>query len=297
MAAGGDSTTLLLGAEGMLGRAFQRELASRGVPFVALSRTDLDLADSESVAGGVPHGTPLVINCAAYSDVDGAETDEAAATRVNGEGAGLLAAACRDAGATLLHFSTDYVFDGSGSEPYLPDHPRAPINAYGRSKALGEELIERSGCDHLVVRTSWLYAPWGKNFVLAMRRLLAERDTVRVVDDQHGRPTSAEHLAGASLDLLGAGRRGMAHITDGGQCTWCGLSREIAEHVPHAAAIEPCTTEEFPRPAERPRYSVLDLAATERAIGPMPCWRDHVRAVLATLESETSATAGAQTNG
>ncbi len=259
----------------MLGRAWHELLERRGVPFRALGRPELDLAEPATVER-LDGDYAAIVNCAAWTDVDGAESREEAARRVNAVGVAALAQRARALGATLLHYSTDYVFNGRGETPYRVDHPRDPVNAYGRTKAEGEEAIERSGCRYLLIRTSWVYAPWGKNFVLTMHRLTAERDTLRVVDDQRGRPTSAEHLAAASLALLERGATGTYHVTDGGACTWCGFTREIARLAGHACDVQPCTTAEFPRPAPRPAYSVLDLSKTEAMIGPMPDWRDNL---------------------
>jgi dTDP-4-dehydrorhamnose reductase len=157
------------------------------------------------------------------------------------------------------------------------------VNAYGRSKAGGELAIHRSGARHLILRTSWLYAPWGNNFVRTMFRLTAEKDTLKVVDDQRGRPTSALHLAAASQRLIEADAEGTFHVTDGGQCTWCDFTREIARQAGHDCDVQPCTTADFPRPAQRPAYSVLDLASTEAILGPMPPWQDDLTTVMITL--------------
>jgi dTDP-4-dehydrorhamnose reductase len=180
----------------------------------------------------------------------------------------------------LVHYSTDYVFDGSAARPYREDDPVAPRSAYGRSKAAGEEAVARIGCRHLIVRASWLYAPWGGNFVLTMLRLLAERREVRVVDDQRGRPTSAEHLAEATARLIGAGATGIHHVCDAGECTWCELAIEIASRGRVPGVVAPCTTAELRRPAPRPAYSVLDLGRTEALIGPMGAWQDHLQTVI-----------------
>ena len=196
-----------------------------------------------------------------------------------------MAERCRVVGAKLLHYSTDYVFDGTASEPYRTDHPRSPVNAYGRSKALGEELIERSGVEHLLVRSSWLYAPWAKNFVLTIRELAKARPNLRVVDDQRGRPTDSRKLAEVSLALTEQGNRGVFHVTDGGECSWFELAELIAEVVNPDCRVEPCTTDEFPRPAARPAYSVLDISATERVVGPLIPWEARVRDVLACLDN------------
>jgi dTDP-4-dehydrorhamnose reductase len=278
-------TLLLIGADGMLGQAWQAVLKHAGVSYQGLTRATLDLAEPTSIEAAVTPGVRTVINCAAWTDVDGAEDHEAQATAVNGQGVGCLARRCAEIGAVLLHYSTDYVFNGQATEPYATDQSRAPINAYGRSKAAGEQLIEQSGTPHLIVRTSWLYAPWGKNFVSTMRRLMQEQERLTVVNDQRGRPTSCQHLAEVSWQLLNQAARGIYHATDGGQCTWFDLACQIREALDADCTIEPCTSEAFPRPAKRPAYSVLDLSATERALGPMPHWSDNVEAALKQMEA------------
>lgn len=282
------SPILLIAPRGMLGRAWHELLTARGLDFDALGRPDLDLTDPRHVARIDPRYR-MVINCAAWTDVDGAEADEAGATRLNGEAVGRLADRCRAISATLVHYSTDYVFDGRASSPYRTDHPRSPINAYGRSKAAGEAAIEASGCDHLTVRTSWLYAPWGRNFVRTMARLTRDKDAMSVVHDQRGRPTSCEHLARTSIAIIERGSRGFQHITDAGECTWFEFTVEIARQLGHPCTITPCTTADFPRPAQRPAYSVLDLTETQAALsgagsGWPPPWQTSLSDVLRRLE-------------
>ncbi|HEY8426817.1 MAG TPA: dTDP-4-dehydrorhamnose reductase [Sandaracinaceae bacterium] len=276
------SEIVVAGADGMLGRAWMALLEARGIPARALVLPDFDLTKRETVERAVHRGARAVIVCAAYTDVDGAETNEELATAINGTGVGWLVERCDALGVPLVHYSTDYVFDGRGRVPYPVDHPTAPLNAYGRSKRVGEEHVLRSG-RHLLIRTSWLYAPWGKNFVLTIAKLASERGELKVVNDQRGRPTSAEHLARASLALFEGGARGTFHVTDGGECTWFELAREVAAQVAPSCRIVPCTTAEHPRPAKRPAYSVLDLRETEARIGPMPDWRENVASVLARV--------------
>ncbi len=275
---------VVTGAGGMLARAFRERAASSDslIPSSArfLDRGTCDIADADAVARAIGPGVDLVINCAAYTNVDGAETDEAAATRINGEGVRVLAARCAEVGATLAHFSTDYVFDGGATTPYPTDCPRAPLGAYGRSKLAGELALEASECDWLCLRTSWLYAPWGKNFVLTIAKLAREKESLRVVHDQRGRPTSCETLAWITERMLVGGARGMHHATDGGECSWFEFAREIAARVNPACRVEPCTTAEFPRPAPRPAYSVLDLSRTEGVVGPIPHWREALARTL-----------------
>jgi len=270
----------LIGADGMLGRAWEELLQARGVEHVATTIEDLDITDANAVAKVVTLGVKWVVNCAAYTLVDAAEEHEALANEVNGHAVGRMAERCKAVGAKLLHYSTDYVFDGTATKPYRTDHPRSPVNAYGRSKALGEELLEQSGVEHLLVRGSWLYAPWGQNFVLTMRDLAKSRDRLRVVDDQRGRPTDSRRLAEVSLKLAEAGHRGTFHVTDGGECTWFELASLVAKIVNPDCIVEPCTSEEFPRPAPRPAYSVLDVSATEEAVGSLIPWEHRVRDVL-----------------
>ncbi len=275
----------------MLARSFreriERDESSLPSDTRFLDRAGCDIADTRSVVGAIARETDLVINCAAYTNVDLAETEEAAATRINGEGVGVLAARCAEVGATLVHFSTDYVFDGRASLPYAVDHPRDPLGAYGRSKAAGEEALEASACDWLCLRTSWLYAPWGTNFLKTIARLAKERDALKVVNDQRGRPTHCDTLAAITEAMVTSGARGMHHACDGGECTWFDFATEIAARVNPGCRVDPCTTAEFPRPAPRPSYSVLDLSLTEAAIGPIANWKRPLADALDRLERET----------
>ena len=198
---------------------------------------------------------------------------------------GALAAHARRTGSLLVAFSTDYVFDGAATSPYTVDHPRAPINAYGRSKAAGEEALEAAGAAYLNLRTSWLYAPWSKNFVRTIAAAARTRPVLRVVDDQRGRPTSTRTLVDTTLALVARGARGTLHVTDQGECTWHGLATEVARVVAPGCVVEPCASSEFPRPARRPAYSVLDLAETERLLGhALPPWQASLASVLEVLE-------------
>ena len=267
-------------------------LSAHGIDWVGTGRGVLDLGDVRSVrregAEWVPRGG-LVINCAAWTDVDGAERDEAAAMMVNATGVAELAGVCRERGARLVHLSTDYVFDGVGTRPYRVDDPIAPINAYGRSKAQGERMVVGSGCEHLIVRTSWLHAAWGKNFVRTIAGLCLTKPEIKVVSDQVGRPTCCWQLAGATLALVRRGAMGIVHVTDGGEATsWHGFATEIAACVRRrwgrAASVAACTSAEFPRPAKRPAFSVMELAGTEAMIGARPDWRIGVAEVVGTME-------------
>jgi len=278
------SEILVIGADGMLGRCWAELLTARGIDHASTTIADFDITDPAAVEHFVRPGTQWVVNCAAYTLVDAAEEHEDLAHEVNGRAAGRIADRCKAVDAKLLHYSTDYVFDGTASKPYPIDHPRSPVNAYGRSKSLGEELIQRSGVEHLLVRSSWLYAPWGQNFVLTIRQLAKTRRSLRVVDDQRGRPTDSRKLAEVSLSLADRGSRGIYHVTDGGDCTWFDLAALIAKVVNPDCDVQPCTSDEFPRPAARPAYSVLDISRTEALVGPLIPWEARVRDVLARVE-------------
>lgn len=275
---------LLAGAGGMLGRAWRAMLDAQCTPYTTASREQLDFLKPDTIDRFVDDRFDLIINCAAYTNVDGAETDSASAQMINGEAVARLAKRCAATGATLVHYSTDYVFNGQATTPYTIGQQREPLNAYGISKAMGEQAIEDARCRALVIRTSWLYAPWGGNFVRTIAKLAGQRPTLRVVNDQRGRPTSCEHLADASLRLLRAKASGIHHVADGGECTWFDFASEIVRLRGAACQVDPCTTAEFPRPAKRPAYSVLDLAVTERIIGTMPHWRDNLKHVMDHLE-------------
>lgn len=287
------SETIVFGAGGMLGGAWRAWARETVAALRCVDVDSCDIRDAEAVARAISPGARWVINCAAYTNVDGAEADEPTAMEVNGRAVGILAECCRRVGATLVHYSTDYVFDGAATAPYRVDAKRRPVNAYGRSKALGEELLEASGCDYLMVRTSWLYAAHGNNFVRTIARLSGERESLRVVSDQVGRPTSADQLVRTSAALLRAGARGAYHATDGGQCSWHEFAVAIAARTAPACRVEACTSAEFPRPAKRPAYSVLDLSETERIIGSLPHWRTSLDRTLDRLCAEAGTGASA----
>lgn len=278
---------VVVGADGMLGQSMLRLLRDHGLAYTAVDRPAFDLTRDDHVSATLGAGVRTVVNCAAWTNVDEAEKQEAAATAVNGDGVGRLARRCVAIGATFLHFGTDYVFSGDASSPYRVDAPLQPLGAYGRSKALGEELLRASGADYLQVRTSWLYAPWGNNFVRTIARFASEKPELRVVSDQRGRPTSAEHLARTTLRLLARGVRGTQHVTDGGECTWFDFATRIAARVAPACRVVACTSAEYPRPAKRPAYSVLDISGTEAQLGPMPPWEQNLDDVLARLPEAT----------
>lgn len=276
----------VVGALGMLGRAWRELLTAHQIEHTGLDLPALDITCRQSIDEHLGDATRVVVNCAAFTDVDSAETREQDASRLNAEAVGLLAERCKRIDATLVHYSTDYVFDGRATTPYDVTCPHAPVNAYGRTKAQGERILFASGCRHLLIRTSWLYAPWAHNFVLTMLRLTRDRDELRVVNDQRGRPTSAQHLARTSLALLKHHQVGTFHVTDGGECTWYDFTCEIQRLAGHDCDIQPCDSSAYQRPAIRPAYSVLDLSKTEDVLGPMPDWKHNLANVIKQTEPQ-----------
>ncbi|MQS36007.1 dTDP-4-dehydrorhamnose reductase [Streptomyces katsurahamanus] len=281
---------LVTGAGGILGRDVLAELtAAPGAEVTGRTRGELDITDPEAVRAAVA-AHHVVVNCAAWTDVDGAEADETAATAVNGTGVRHLAHACAETGTVLLHVSTDYVLPGDAGRPYAEDAPTGPLNAYGRGKLLGErmvaELLPRTG---YTVRTAWLYGTHGNNFVATMLELASRRATVDVVADQYGQPTWSAVLA-RQVAVLGraalAGRApaGVYHGTAAGRTTWYGLAREVYRLSGlDPERLRPVGSAAFPRPAVRPAYGVLGHAGWARAGVPcQPSWRDQLAAALET---------------
>lgn len=274
---------LIIGKSGQLGTAYQTLLGEQRA--IAVDQDEVDLSrpgdielDLKGVAG--------VINCAAYTAVDAAEDDEDTARRVNAESVQVIAQQCKTAQIPLLHFSTDYVFQGHAEAPYPVNAMRGALGAYGRTKQLGEELLEQSGADYLLIRTSWVYAPWGNNFVRTMARLMRQKPELKVVDDQRGRPTHVTGLAERSFALFSQGHRGAFHITDEGECSWFEFAQAIKDTIGASCEITPCTTADFPRPAPRPPYSVLDLGQTTAILGPGKHYRDWLATMRESLLAE-----------
>ncbi len=280
---------LVLGSTGMVGRSWMEYLASNRIECRGVSRPEFDLMDPDSITRCLSEHYDLVVNAAAWTDVDGAESDEDGATRANAHALAEIAEHCTRHDATLITYSTDYVFAGDATTPYPIDAPINPINAYGRSKALGESLLTQSDASYILIRTSWVYAPWGSNFVRTIRNLAQSRDELRVVNDQRGRPTSAQHLAQSSLDLYLNGAQGTWHLTDNDECTWFDFARAIAEHTNPKCQVLPCSSDTYPRPAPRPSYSTLDLTDTINLLGPLEPWTLRLRRVLDAISAESSA--------
>ena len=291
---------LLLGGNGQVGRELRRSLAPLGELVVATreggagdAAADLDAPESLAalVAGSAPD---VVVNAAAYTAVDQAETDREAAFRVNAEAPAALARACAECDALLVHYSTDYVFDGNATRPYREDDPTAPLGVYGESKLAGEAAIRDSGARHAILRTAWVYAAHGRNFLRTMLRLVGERDALRVVADQVGAPTPASWIADATAAMLRRGIDGAGtwHVVADGETSWHGFASAIMREavaaglLARAPGVLPIGTADYPTPARRPAYSVLDTARLQRDFGLRPPgWETGLRATLRELAS------------
>jgi dTDP-4-dehydrorhamnose reductase len=273
---------LVTGAHGQLGRAVLQAASSRELEAQGRDIDTVDITDREAVDKLITDLRPaIVLNCAAFTAVDLAESQEETATRVNADAVAYLTDACDNQGARLVHVSTDYVFPGDGQRPYREADPTGPCSAYGRSKLAGE-VAALGSSTALVVRTAWLYGRGGANFVEAIRRQIdGGADRLRVVADQTGCPTFCDDLAEALLDLVAVEAYGLVHAVNTGRTTWHGFAAEIARLLRSDIEIEAVTTDAFPRPAPRPAYSVLDTGRLEGLLGrPMPTWQDGLARYL-----------------
>jgi dTDP-4-dehydrorhamnose reductase len=287
----GAMRVLVTGAGGMLGQDVLRALGAAGHEPIALDQPRLDVTDRDLVHRTVVAASPdAVINCAAWTDVDGAESSPGEAAAVNAAGAGHVAQAATAAGAPLVHVSTDYVFDGTAESPYTESAPTRPLSVYGRTKLEGERAVARAGGEHVIVRSSWLFGAGGRNFVETMLRLGAERESVAVVTDQIGCPTWTAHLAGALVELAASDRRGVLHVAGGGACSWNELAADVFAQAGVSCRVADATTAEMARPAPRPANSVL---RSERGAPELPPWREGVAGYLAAREGRLTATAQA----
>jgi dTDP-4-dehydrorhamnose reductase len=280
---------LVAGAGGQLGRALVAARAP-GFEIVAPAEAEFDIADEAAIRRVVDAVRPdVLVNAAAYTAVDRAESERERAMLLNGTAPGWLAAAAGRQRARFVHVSTDFVFDGTASRPYAPGAAPNPIGAYGETKLAGERAVLLAHAAPLLVRTAWVYAAQGSNFVATMLRLMRERDEVRVVADQVGSPTHAASLARAILGLLSKGASGIHHWTDAGVCSWYDFAVAISEEalaaglLSRAVPVLPIRTEDYPTPARRPAWSVLDKTATWALVGPARHWRVELREALAAM--------------
>ena len=276
---------MVTGAGGQLGREMIRAVEGTSHRYFFTTRQDLDIADTEAVRTMVQdNGIDLIVNCAAYTDVNRAESDREAADLMNHVAVGGMAAVMKERGGTLVHISTDYVFDGNACVPYRETDPTCPVSVYGETKLKGEQAIVDSGCNYLIFRTSWLYSEWGKNFVKTMLGLFATKEHVNVVFDQVGTPTYAGDLAAAVSYIIESGQTGKSgiyHYSTEGVCSWYDFAKRICELSGSACEISPCHSDEFPSPVDRPHYSVLDKTLVKTVFGlKIPHWNDSLESCL-----------------
>ena len=284
---------LITGARGQLGSSLRQLGSVSPNNYLATDVAELDITDAGAVLQTVKEQRiDVIVNCAAYTNVERAEEDEARADLLNHKAAAYLAAAAKETGATLIHVSTDYVFDGTGHRPYTEAMATSPLGAYGRTKLAGEEAVKASGCRYLILRTAWLYSEYGNNFLKTMLRLTEEKEELKVVFDQAGTPTYAGDLAGAIYTILEErkydGCEGTYHYSDEGVCSWYDFAKVIAEYAGHRRCdIQPCHSEEFPSKVKRPSYSVLDKTKFKETFGiAIPYWTDSLRKCIANIAKE-----------
>ena len=281
---------LVTGGNGQLGCSLRRVAMGTKEKYFFTDIAELDITNREAVATYIADNRiDIIINCAAYTDVERAEEDEAKALLLNATAASYLADAARANNALLIHISTDYVFMGGCCGVLTEESYPQPINAYGRTKLAGEEAVRASGCHHIILRTAWLYSEYGKNFVKTMLRLTAEHEEVKVVCDQLGTPTYAVDLARAIVAIISNGnfREGTYHYTNLGECSWWQFAKEIARLAGHNNCnVTPCTTEEYPTKARRPMNTVLDKAKFQKTFGiAIPEWRDSLKKCIDELQA------------
>ncbi|WP_462353705.1 dTDP-4-dehydrorhamnose reductase [Alistipes timonensis] len=283
---------LVTGANGQLGCEMQRLGAVSPNNYIFTDVAELDVTDAGAVLRAAEQTrAEAIVNCAAYTNVERAEEDEATADRLNRLAPANLAAAAAATGATLIHISTDYVFDGTAHTPYTEQAPTAPLGVYGRTKLAGEQAVEASGCSYLILRTAWLYSAFGNNFLKTMLRLTAERESLNVVFDQIGTPTYAGDLALGIFSVIEGqqfrGHEGLYHFSNEGVSSWYDFAVEIAAAAGHdKCRIEPCHTAEYPSKAPRPAYSVLDKSKFKTTFGiEIPHWRESMLYCLKTMQA------------
>ena len=279
---------LVTGANGQLGMEFrQLPAAYPGYQFIFTGKEELDIADRQAVNEFFKKNKIVFcINCAAYTAVDKAESEKNIAEKINADGPANLAAACRDHGVHLFHISTDYVFNGMGSVPYLPDDATEPVNFYGSTKLNGEKKALEENKDIIIIRTAWVYSSYGNNFLKTMIRLMNERESISVVSDQQGSPTYAADLAAAIMQIIDRNNfvPGIYHYTNTGITNWFGFAKEIASGIGTKCIVNPISTAKYPTPAARPAYSALDTEKIRSVFGiSIPQWQDSLRRCLARM--------------
>ena len=282
---------LVTGANGQLGNEMQRVAKTSSNHYIFTDVAQLDITDREAVLRAVKDNSiQVIVNCAAYTNVDKAEDDRETADLINNKAVENLAIAARENDATLIHISTDYVFKGDRCTPCREDWETDPLGVYGITKLAGEKSIERTGCRHIIIRTAWLYSPFGKNFVKTMQKLTAEKDSLKVVFDQVGTPTYAGDLADAIARIIETGqlgKQGIYHFSNEGVCSWYDFAREICELSGNTCNIQPCHSDEFPSKVKRPHFSVLDKTKIKDTFGiEVPYWEDSLKKCIRELKTE-----------
>lgn len=294
---------LITGANGQLGHEMQRVAnesrrsnAGRDTYVftdVADGYEKLDITNLDEIRVMVKaHDINIIVNCAAYTNVDKAESDYDTANMINNTAAGNLATAMKEANGTLIHISTDYVFQGDRNIPCREDWPTNPLGVYGKTKLAGEKAIQSVGCDYIILRTAWLYSRWGKNFVKTMQSLTASHDTLKVVFDQVGTPTFAGDLAnviGHIINTRQIDKTGIYHFSNEGVCSWFDFAKLICKMSGNTCDIQPCYSEEFPSPVERPHFSVLDKSKLKKTFGwRVPYWTDSLEVCIGQLAEDNN---------
>lgn len=286
---------LVTGCMGQLGRSFRNAMALSDHRCIFTDVRDgddvmaLDITDQDAVSAAVKdNSVDLIVNCAAYTNVNNAEEEEDLAYRINALAPGILAKAAKDAEALLIHISTDYVFDGTGHIPYSEDMPVSPLSAYGRTKQAGEQLIADSGCLYMIFRTAWLYSSFGGNFVQTIYDKTASQPVINVVSDQIGTPTYAQDLADAISGIIESSmldKTGIYHYTNEGVCSWYDFAKEICDMSGHLCDVRPCRTSDYPTKTRRPHYSVLDKTKVKETFGiEIPHWKDSLMFCIRQIE-------------
>ena len=283
---------LVTGANGQLGREMQRVAKSSNHNYIFTDVADgyekLDITNIEDIRNMVKNNNvDIIVNCAAYTNVDKAESDYDTADLINNTAAGNLATAMKEAGGTLIHISTDYVFQGDRNTPCQEDWTTNPLGVYGKTKLAGEAAIATTGCNSIIIRTAWLYSQWGKNFVKTMQSLTATHDTLKVVFDQVGTPTFAGDLADTIAHIINTGqtnKTGIYHFSNEGVCSWYDFAKMICKLSGNTCDISPCYSKEFPSPVKRPHFSVLDKRKIKETFGiKVPYWTDSLEVCIKQL--------------
>ena len=283
---------LVTGANGQLGHEMQRVAKSSNHNYIFTDVADgyekLDITNIEDIRNIVKNNNvDIIVNCAAYTNVDKAESDYDTADLINNTAAGNLATAMKEAGGTLIHISTDYVFQGDRNTPCQEDWTTNPLGVYGKTKLAGEAAIATTGCNSIIIRTAWLYSQWGKNFVKTMQSLTATHDTLKVVFDQVGTPTFAGDLADTIAHIINTGqtnKTGIYHFSNEGVCSWYDFAKLICKLSGNTCDINPCYSEEFPSPVKRPHFSVLDKRKIKETFGiKVPYWTDSLEVCIKQL--------------